>query len=355
MMAKSNPTYNPKRVIPVFGSLCIYLIMLIMVAAMAHFSPFVGPVYASEGGSTNYTPGTYGDFAMNVIPSGLSIRDNIIYYEGELNKFPVEYSEGLPFPVGVEPDLDADFRFNLVQAVYASDFKILGGRYFANINIPYVFDAQLQVKASTPFGSFKVDDESSGLGDIQFVPFGLAWDIENFHILFGENIIAPTGDYDADELVSIGRNYWGYETLFGVTWLHPERGHELSISLAYVINSENSETDYKTGDEFHVDYTLAQYFSESFAIGVVGYYYTQTTDDSGSGFEDLEDLFPGIVSSTDDIKGLRGDGGGIGPAIMWAPKIGGKPLNIIFKWMNEYACSYRPEGIWYNLSAAMTF
>lgn len=352
MTFKFKSACNPKRKIGVFGSLCLYLLAI---AAVVSFFPIAGSVYASEGGSSNYTPGTYGDFAMNVIPSGLSVRENIIYYDGELKKFPVSYSEDLPFSVGVEPDFELDMRFTLLQAVYASDFKILGGRYFANINIPYAFDAELKVSANTLFGDFKFGDDSSGLGDIQFVPFGLAWDIENFHILFGENIVAPTGGYDADELVSIGRNYWGYETILGVTWLHPERGHEVSISLAYMMNAENSETDYKTGDEFHMDYTLAQYFSESFAVGLVGYYYTQTTDDSGSGFEDLEDLFPGIVSSTDDLKGLRADGGGIGPAIMWAPKIGGKPLNIIFKWMNEYACTNRPEGIWYNLSAAMTF
>lgn len=352
MTYKSKPTYNPKRMICVFGSLCIYLIMI---SAMVHFSSFVSPVYASEGGSSNYTPGTYGDFAMNILPSGLSIRENLMFFDGELNKYPIAYPVDSNLTLGAEPDFDLDMRVSLLQAAYAFDFKILGGRYFANINIPYAFDAELCVKAATPFGTVEIDDASSGLGDIQFVPFGLLWDIENFHILFGENIVAPTGDYDADELVSIGRNYWGYETLLGVTWLHPERGHELSISLAYMINSENSETDYKTGDEFHVDYTLAQYFSESFAVGLVGYYYTQTTDDSGSGFEDLEDLFPGILTSTDDLKGLRADGGGIGPAIMWAPKIGGKALNIIFKWMNEYSCTNRFEGTWYNLSAAMSF
>ncbi len=327
--------------------------IFLCILCVTFFLPLLVPVgLASEGGVSSYTPGTYGDFAMNILPPGFSVRENVMYYEGKLKSYPAA-TEG----IGLLLDLKLDTRINILQAAYATRSKILGGRYLATISIPYVFDAELGVSGYTLLGPFELGDDSKGLGDIQVVPFGLLWDKENFHILLAENIVVPTGDYGADELVSIGRNYWSYETIIGVTWLHPKRGHEISVSLAYMINMENPETDYKTGDEFHVDYTLAQYFSESFAIGLVGYYYTQTTDDSGAGYDNLQSLFPSpiLASSPGDLNGVRGEGGGIGPAVMWSPKIGGRSLNIIFKWMNEYNCSNRTEGIWYNLSAVMIF
>ena len=57
-----------------------------------------------------------------------------------------------------------------------------------------------------------------------------------------------------------------------MTWLHEKRGHEICFAAGYMLNEKNQATDYRTGDEFHVDATVAQYFSDSFGVGLVGYY-----------------------------------------------------------------------------------
>jgi len=49
------------------------------------------------------------------------------------------------------------------------------------------------------------------------------------------------------------------------------------------VNTENPDTDYRTGTEFHLDFMLNQFLAESFGIGFHGYYYDQLTGDSGSG------------------------------------------------------------------------
>jgi hypothetical protein len=140
---------------------------------------------ASEGGASTYTPGTYGDFGMNILPKGLSIRENIAYTYGKIEQFPaVIPNTAIP----VTPELKDKVWFSLLQVIYSTDFKILGGRYFADINIPVDFN----LKVETHLGPLSEESEDSGLDDIRVVPFGLLWDRGNFHFLAAENIIVPT-------------------------------------------------------------------------------------------------------------------------------------------------------------------
>jgi hypothetical protein len=301
------------------------------------------PAFASEGGSSSYTPGTYGDFAMNILSPGLSIRENVFYTYGTIDDLPPLYGIS-------KVDLEVKGWINLLQAAWTTkDFKLLGGRYFANISIPVGFSLDLTTTIAPPLDGNSSKESESGLGDIQFVPLGLLWDRDNFHFLAAENIITTTGNYDVNKSVNMGRNCWGFDTLFGMTWLDPKKGHEISFTMGYIINQENSKTNYKTGDEFHLDYTLAQYLSEDFGVGVFGYYYKQMSDDSGSGYDDFNGLFGG------GLDGYRSTSGGLGPGIMWAPKVGDRPLNLIAKWIYEYEGTNRFMGGWIFVSAAMSF
>lgn len=315
----------------------------IIVAALAIFFPATRTAFASEGGASGYTPGTYGDFAMNILQPGVSIRENIMYLYGTIEDFP---------PLAGMSDVKVEMTawVNLFQAAWATrDFKLLGGRYFANINIPVGFNGELTTTIAPPLDSLSGEETTSGLGDIQVVPFGLLWDRNDFHFMAAENIIIPTGGYDVQKDANMGRNYWGYDTLLGLTWLHPTRGHEISVTMGYIINGENGETHYKTGDEFHLDYTLAQYLSEDLGIGLLGYYYQQMSDDSGSGYDDQNALFLGR------LEGYRSTGGALGPGVMWSPKVDGRPLNIIVKWLYEYEGTHRSKGGCLFVSAAMSF
>jgi hypothetical protein len=280
---------------------------------------------------------------MNIIAPGLSVRENVIYMYGTVDDLPPAY--------GISPvKLELTAWVDLIQGVWATkDFKLLGGRYFANVNIPFGFNGELTTTVAPPLDSFSGKDTTSGLGDIQAVPFGLAWDHGDFHFMAAENIIIPTGGYDQNDSANMGRNYWGYDTLFGFTWLHPKRGHELSFTAGYIINQENDKSHYKSGDEFHLDFNLAQYLSAEVGLGIVGYYYKQMTSDSGTGYDDFNDQFAGR------LDGYRSTGAAVGPSILWAPKVGGRPLNLIAKWLWEYEGTNRFQGGSVFVSAAMTF
>ncbi len=279
------------------------------------FPLLIGPAMASEGAGSSYTPGTYGDFSMNYAPPGLYIRENVIYYDGDIDDYPV-----LP---GIEAKMDQTVWANLLVLTYISEKQLLGGNYFCVLNVPYGFSADLDVEVL----GMTLEDSASGLGDIQVVPFGLMWNSGYFHFTLSENFVLKTGEYDAEELANIGRNYYSYETLLGLTWLHEKRGHEISFLAGYMTNQKNDDTEYRTGNEFHLDVTLAQYFSDSFGLGVVGYYYKQITADAA----------PGL-----DIE-FKGEGLGVGPAVMWSPF---KDFQIIAKWINEVDAENRFQGDW---------
>jgi hypothetical protein len=317
------------------------------------------PAWAAEFGCSGYTPGAQGDFAMNKFDPGLYFRENLFHYRAELDGYPgttlVDLGGG-PMPIPIESDLDQDILVSLLQVVYVSEFEILGGHYFANINIPVGLDVSLKASTTTPLDpGFTLDmkDTTTGLGDIQFVPAGLAWSLGDFHFLLAENVVAPTGRYDSDEIVCMGRNYWSSDTLFGATWLDEKGGHEVSFLAGYTINAENDDTDYRTGNELHVDYTLAQYLSEQLGFAIVGYYYEQVTDDEGDGYDLVDETFGAYLGTS--LDGYRSKGAAVGPAVMWAPKVGDLTVNLIAKWLHEYYSRNRFEGDWFWVSAVVRF
>ncbi len=92
-----------------------------------------------------------------------------------------------------------------------------------------------------------------------------------------------------------------------------ETGREFSLVTGYMINNRNDDTDYDTGNELHVDVMFNQFFSETFVLGLHGYYYRQVGSDSGSGAI---------------LGGFKGESYGIGPSFLWVPASGGGKFSV---------------------------
>jgi len=317
----------------------ILIFCIILVGALMLFSFLKQPAYASEGGSSSYTPGTYGDFSMNYAAPGLYFRENIVYYTGKLDDIPL-----LPT---INGNAKQTTWFNLLGVSYVAQKKLLGGHYFISANAAYGFSAKLDLDVP---GVGHFEDETSGLADVWITPFGLMWNLGNFHITLAESFVLPAGRYNSDNLVNMGRNYTSYETDFGLTWLDEKNGNEVSFLAGYMINSKNQATDYKTGEEFHIDYAINQYFSESFAIGITGYYYQQITDDSSPSLDAINQTNSSLGLSTPD--GYKSNGAGVGPAIMFGLS---KDVQVIAKWIHEYDAKNRFKGDWAFLSLSIKF
>jgi hypothetical protein len=50
-----------------------------------------------------------------------------------------------------------------------------------------------------------------------------------------------------------------------------------------MFNRTNTATDYKTRDEFHLEWAVTKYLTKQFTVGLAGYYYQQFTPDTGTG------------------------------------------------------------------------
>ena len=99
--------------------------------------------------------------------------------------------------------------------------------------------------------------------------------------------------------------------VFGaITWLDPAIGWDLSAAAGFTFNRTNTATDYKTGDEFHLEWAATKYLTKEFTIGMVGYFYQQLTPDSGTGarlggFEGRVVALGGSIGYTFELESCR--------------------------------------------------
>lgn len=293
-------------------------------------------IRASEGGSSGYLQGTYGDFASGMIgPSGFYMRNDLFFADTSIG---IRALGG-----GIDSGVDQQVLGDLLKFAYVSDCKVWGGQYNAAIAIPIVLNATVGGSASGGGSSVYRGGDVSGLGDIYLTPAALAWSWGNHHLNANLSFVTPTGGYDASRLLNTGRNYWSFDPTVNYTWLDPKRGHEFTFALGYSVNWENQDTDYTTGDELHLDWMIAQHFSENFAIGLTGYWYEQVSGDKG-------DLPLGYQADS-----FKGRGVGIGPAILYSSKIAEKDMTFIFKWITDLESKNRMDGDIFMVSAAFKF
>jgi hypothetical protein len=295
----------------------------------------VAPVFkvnAIEGGYSNYVPGFYGDFALAVAPAdGLHFKNDIYHYSAD---------GGASSRSGqVEANVDISFTYDYFTLFHKPGVKLFGADYaygatqaVGNVDL----EANLRVGNTTVSRA----EEYTGLGDLTLIPGQFYWNSGNFHFAWGNYIVVPIGDYDVNDSANSGLNYWTFETDFMATYFNPENGRDYSIVVGYGYNTENDDTNYQSGDEFHIDYVFNQFFSESFAIGINGFYYKQLSGDSGSGAV---------------LGDFKAEAAGIGPSILWNTSLGGQDVAFIAKWIHEFHSENRLEGDHVFASFALSF
>jgi len=286
---------------------------------------------AAEGGLSNYIPAFYGDLGLALEPpDGFSFRNDTFYFSGDIG--------GSIRSGSIQANADVTLVYDYLTFLYKPGFKVFGA--------PVAFAAtpaigHADIEAGIRVGALTADfnDDHTGLGDTTLSAI-MYWNHENFHYSLNNYLVTPTGDYDADDLANTGLNYWTYEVDLAATYLNEETGQDYSVVVGYGYNTENEDTDYQSGDEVHLDFVLNQFFSESFALGINGYFYKQIGADSGDG---------ALLGS------FNGEGAGIGPAIYYSKNISGKDVYFIAKWVRDYHAENRVEGDYAYASFALSF
>ncbi len=169
----------------------------------------------------------------------------------------------------------------------------------------------------------------------------VGWHDGRLHYTTGVNLYMPTGHYQEGNAVNTSRNYWAIEPNAAFTYLNESNGLEFSSALGLTINQENPYTDYRTGDELHLEMAEIQHLSKFFYVGLASYAYDQVTGDSGSGAK---------------LGDFKGKVYGVGPVIGGMVPLNDKQMLVInARYYNESCAEHRLEGdaLWF--SAAVTF
>ena len=312
--------------------------------AMAILAPVFSQ--AEEGGSGHYAPGASASF-IDALPGkpGLAVANFFNYYDGCAST-----SRRL-IPVGglLAAGLDATAYSDTIVALYTTPFRFLGGYYTVGAAIPYVWmkvkgEAQVAVPGVGTITRTKRDSDT-GVGDILLYPFMLGWTGLNGDLKYDVRlgVYAPTGDYEKGKLANVGKNYWTFEPAASLSYMSSKIGLEVSAYAGMDFNTKNTETEYRSGTQFHFDLTVAQHmplFGGIIGIGANGFWYQQVSSDSGSGAT---------------LGNFQGRTLGVGPVLSYITKAWGKDLAVEVKWLPEMDVEKRLKGdyIWFKLG--MTF
>jgi hypothetical protein len=280
-----------------------------------------GPLRAAEGGYSNYIPGTYGDFGMALAPADTwTVRNDVYYYGADTSR---SVRSGR-----IEAGVELDLLMNMTTVLYKPELEFFGATYAAGVFLPFV---DLDLDSSLEIGGRRASssDGVTGLGDAALIPLALYWNWGSVHASLLHLVVTPTGDYDVDQPVNESLNYWSFDTNLALTWLDPERGHEISLNAGHIYNTENDDTDYQTGQELHLDVVFNQFLSERFAVGLHGFFLKQITGDSGSGAR---------------LGDFKAEAAGVGPALLWTTTVWGQDVTFIAKWLHEFHAQNRLEG-----------
>jgi hypothetical protein len=310
----------------------INTISLAILAALALFA-IGGSAEAAEGGGSHYLPGTVGDIALALVPEpGLQVSNSAFVQFGELGTAVLGGQ--------VDVNVDLDFVLNMVGAAYTFETPVLGGIYSVGAIIPFGYanvDAELRLPGGGTIGD---NDDSFDLSDIALVPIQLNWNFGDFSFKLAEVIFVPTGGFDEGSAANLGRNYWSFDTVGAVTWFNTGTATEISVAPGIMVNTKNDDTNYQTGEEFHVDFVGNQFLSDTFAIGLRGYYYRQVSGDSGSGAV---------------LGDFKGESLGLGPGFFWTPEFAGGNLIIQGKWMHDVVDENRFDSDYVTFALSWKF
>lgn len=288
-------------------------------------------VFASEGGSSHYAPGAMASFID--FPSGIpyNVLSNTPGYFGSAS-----VSRQFPIAGLLTANVSADLVGWMPTFQYDLPNKVLGGHYAFTLSIP-VLSMNVDANVIGPSGgTVATSDTRTGLGDIYFSPVTLFWNKGNFSYLGALSIYAPSGAYTVGRLANLGKNYWTFNPVFGFQYNDRQAGLEANAYLGFNFNTENNSTNYQSGHEFYLDFTVDKRFKNGFGVGATGFVFQQITGDGGSGAR---------------LGSFKGRDFGLGPVISLVRPLDKKVLFAMeAKWLPEIEVKNRLQGqyIWFK-------
>lgn len=264
---------------------------------------------ATEGGTSVYPNGTENYMAGALPPPGLYGMLFGNHYEAK------QVNDGNGNNLNI-PGFKVQADVVAGRLAWVPGTKVLGGDLVAHVIVPIV-----SLSVNVPGAS----QSKCGVGDIT-TGLGVGYHHSpNLHSVLAWDLFIPTGGYSKTDLANIGKNHFAMEPVYAISYIDPA-GFNGDLKFGYIFNSKNDATGYTSGNEFHFDYAAGWGMGNGWTLGVGGYYYQQTTDDSGTGAP---------------ADGNRGSAMAIGPSVKYDS---GKGWFGTLKVENEMNVKNRAQG-----------
>ncbi|WP_177497617.1 MULTISPECIES: SphA family protein [Gammaproteobacteria] len=278
------------------------------------------PASATEGGGQMYAPGIENFMAGAMPPPGMY---GIVYaYSYSADK--LRDNSGRE----IHNDFDLDVNVIAPRLIWVTNQHLLGGQLAWHVLVPFM-DQRVSL---SPAAGMHVSDHKFAQGDITFGPaIGYHYS-QHAHGLLALDIFAPTGAYDVNDIANTGRNYWAVQPLYAFDYVNPD-GLNFSAKVMYEFNAKNSDTHYKSGQEFIADVAVGWSVGQHWTLGVGGFVYRQTTDDKQYG---------------QTIADYKGRAYALGPDVKYDS---GKGWFVTGKYAPEFDVRNRPQGSVFTVKA----
>lgn len=283
------------------------------------------PARADEGASGLYVPGNFG-FGAGVTPGpGLYVSSSVSHYTGDITLYVdggkiIANARAKPTIIGF-------------AGLWVPETKVLGGNFGLSVRSSENYAwAHGSVR-----GLIDLDEtvQGSGFGDT-VARAQLGWDSGNWSNSLFLTGWFPTGRYERGFKPNTGKNIYGINLGWGVTYTAPRANLEFDSAIGITFSARNPATDYKNGDDFAWEWAMGKRFQNGLKVGVAGYFYQQVTADSGSGAK---------------LGPFKGRVAALGPQIVYETMLMGRPTVFNFRNYQEFDAVNRFEG---NLTTFMT-
>ena len=247
----------------------------------------------------HYVSGIEGIRAGTLPMPGIYFRDyNVFSYDKyNYNDAISQPSQPLTPPYYIQTDVKQTSYLNEPRLIWITNQKVFGANYGMDLIVPFGYvKNEFFTPAQIVFVPLPPPQPGPpavpiilhptyfiysrfGLGDVEFEPLLLSWNLNHFDFSVGYGIWAPTGDFDANAQANVGFGFWSHMITAGATW-YPDHARSWAVSLLnhYEINQEQAQTDATYPQMFTLEWGVSKGIFKNLEIGVVGYWSDEMSD-----------------------------------------------------------------------------
>jgi hypothetical protein len=233
---------------------------------------------------------------------------------------------------GDKADLGLDVSSLVIRPVYFIGKIADKVSYGVNAIIPGV---HLELDSDNVFGA--PSSKTNGLGDIGISPFIYLYENQEsqLFISFWEFIFMPTGNYDSDKAINIGRDTWWFQHQLAFGWYPGKFGIDFNIN--YFQFPESDELKYDEPDALELETVVHYAVTDKLRVGINAAYW--------QGLDDAE--IDGTVLPDSEPMNVK-----LGLNLSYTVQ---ENITIGLRWMHDVESENSPMGDWIYIKASYAF